>query len=193
MNKADQGEGARRVKALLIDPLMRRGLAKPSSLTKAQFGEMIDDLCARLAYMDDVGLGALEEQVAANPGGKDRDRLPIAQKVLDWAAVIQPPADDASPLIRAVFANQIGLDALTGGYAPELLSALRVRRLWPGAFVINQAREKAYDAVRRMRDMDARLSRGDDLTPDEHRWRSARQAAIGKCEAIRDLGKRGGA
>lgn len=193
MDSAKQAEGEKRVRQLLIDPLMKRGLAKPASLTKDQFAGMVDDLCARLAYMSDVNLMALEEQVAGNPGGKDRDRLPIANTILEWAAQIQPPGEDASPLIRAVFANPLGLDALTGGWAPELLAELRTNRRWPNAWVIKTIKDKAADPVRQMRNLDARLTRGDDLTPSEDRWRSHRLSVIAKCQAIADMaGAEGG-
>ncbi len=192
MDSAEQAEGEKRVKGVLIDPLMRRGLAKPTSLTKAQFGDMVEDLCARLAYMTDANLMALEEQVAANAGGKDKDRFPIGQRILEWAAQIQPPGDDASPLIRAVFANRLGLDALAGGWAPELLVELRVSRRWPGSWAVKSIKDKADSAIRQMRDLDAKLARGDLLAPAEDQWRSRRLATIAKCQRIADLGQGSG-
>lgn len=189
MDSAEQENGERRVKGVLIDPLMRRGLTKPASLTKAQFGDMVEDLCARLAYMTDANLMALEEQAAANAGGKEKDRFPIGQRILEWAAQIQPPGDDASPLIRAVFAHQLGRDALVGGWAPELLAEVRGSRRWPGAWQVKTLKEKADAAVRHMWDLDATLERGDVLTPAEERWRSQRLAIIAKCQKIADLGQ----
>ncbi|MDN3712186.1 hypothetical protein QWZ10_10985 [Paracoccus cavernae] len=91
MNSEEQAQGEKRVMQMLVDPLKRRGLAKPSALTVAQFDEMIEGLCQRLAYMSAGSLMALEEQAAASPGGKDRDRFPIANQILQWAADIQPP------------------------------------------------------------------------------------------------------
>lgn len=189
MDSAEQATGEKRVKGVLIDPLMRRGLAKPTSLTKAQFGDMVEDLCARLAYMTDGNLMALEEQVAANAGGRDKDRFPIGQRILEWAAQIQPPGDDASPLIRAVFANQLGLDALAEGWAPELLVELRVSRRWPGSWAVKSIKDKADSAIRQMRDLDAKLARGDALTQDEAAWRDRRARAIAKCRQISSLGR----
>lgn len=192
MDSAEQANGEKRVKQVLIDPLMRRGLAKPTSLTKAQFGDMVEDLCARLAYMTDANLMALEEQVAANAGGKDKDRFPIGQRILEWAAQIQPPGDDASPLIRAVFANQLGQDALADGWAPELLVELRGSRRWPGSWSVKIIKDKADGAVRQMRDLDAKLARGEALAPAEDQWRSRRLTAIAKCQRIADLGQGSG-
>ena len=40
MDSAEQAAGERRVRELLIEPLERRGLARPSSLTRAQYEEM---------------------------------------------------------------------------------------------------------------------------------------------------------
>jgi len=187
MDSAQQADGEKRVRQVLVDPLLRRGLAKPAALSKAQFAEMVEDLCARLAYMTDGNLAALQEQVAASPGGKDKDRLPIANRILEWAALIQPPGDDASPLIRAVFANPLGLDALAGGWAPELLADLRKSRRWPGAFAVKSIKEHAADPVRQMRVFDDVLARGGALEPAQEQWRSRRLAILHRCRQIAEL------
>lgn len=192
MDSAEQAAGEKRVKSVLIEPLLRRGLAKPTSLTRAQFDDMVQDLCARLAYMTDGNLMALEEQAAANAGGKERDRFPIGQRILEWAGHIQPPGDDASPLIRAVFANQLGLDALADGWAPELLAELRGSRRWPGAWQVKSIKDKADSAIRQMRDLDARLARGAALDHAEDLWRSRRLEAVAKCRRIADAGQGNG-
>lgn len=184
MDSAEQAEGEKRVMRVLVEPLKRRGLAKPTTLTVAGFEEMVRDMCARLAYMSEASLAALEEQVAANPGGKDRDRFPISNVILSWAADIQPPGDSASPLIRAVFRHAVGQAALQEGWAPELLFELRKTRRWPGAWVLKTVKEGAGDAIRKLRDLDARLARGDELTPVERDWRDRRIAAVRRCEEI---------
>lgn len=193
MDGAEQAKGERRVGRVLIEPLLKRGLARPTGLTKARFADMVADLCARLAYMSEANLMVLEEQVAGNPGGRDRDRFPIANHILSWAAQIQPPGDDASPLIRAVFANRLGLDALAGGWAPELLHELKQTRRWPGAWVVKTIRDKADGSVRRMRDLDAKLARGGVLALEEERWRSRRLSILVKCRRIAELGQLRGA
>jgi hypothetical protein len=178
---------------ILIKPLQRRGLAKPGSLTKVQFDEMVKDLCARLAYMTGPNLMALEEQAASNPGGKDRDRFPIANRILEWAGQIQPPSDEASPLIRAVFAAQLGADALVGGWAPELLAELKKSRRWPNAYVITQIKQHAGDSVTRLARSDEALARGDELPSDLAAWRARRLAALQKCRDIAAMGQASGA
>lgn len=191
MDSHEQAKGEKRVRQLLVEPLLKRGLVKSSSLTKLQFENMVEDLCARLAYLSPANLMALEEQAAGNPGGKDKDRFPIAQRILEWAAVIQPPSDDASPLFRAVFASQLGLDALTAGWAPELLVQLRKPpRCWPNAWVVKTIKDTAEPAIRQLRELDSRLSRGGDLTPSEEKWRSQRLATIAKCQQIADMAKK---
>lgn len=184
MDSAEQAEGEKRVMRVLVEPLKRRGLARPSTLTVAGFDEMVSDMCARLAYMSETSLAALEEQVAANPGGKDRDRFPIANLILSWAADIQPPGDGASPLIRAVFGHQIGQAALDEGWGPELLFWLKKERRWPGSWALKQVKDGAGEAVRRLRDLDTRLARSDDLTPVEADWRDRRIAALRRCGDI---------
>lgn len=184
MDSTQQAAGEARVRRFLIEPLIRRGLAKPASLAKAQFDDMVKDLCARLAYMTEPNLAALEEQAAGNPGGKDRDRFPIANQILDWAGQIQPPGDEASPLVRAVFAAQLGSAAIVGGWSPELLWELKKTRRWPTAFVVTRIRDGANDAIAQMTRLEHRLARGDDLTISEARWRDGRLAVIRKCEEI---------
>jgi hypothetical protein len=192
MDSAKQADGEKQVQALLIDPLTRRGLAKPGSLTKVQFEEMVKDLCARLAYMSAPNLMALEEQAASNPGGKERDRFPIANRILEWAGQIQPPSDEASPLVRAVFAAQLGADALVGGWAPELLVELKKFRRWPNAYVITQIKQHASDSVTRLARCDEALARGDELPPDLAAWRARRLAALQKCRDIAAMGQTSG-
>lgn len=187
MDAREQASGEARVRQLLVEPLMRRGLARPSALTKAGFDEMIADLCARLAYMSEASLLALEEQVAGNPGGKEQDRFPIANRILSWAAVIQPPAASASPLVRAVFGNELGQRAIAEGWAPELLAEVRHSRRWPSPWAVNSIQEKAWGAVRRMRDVEARLAREGELPAVDAVWRARRLEAMATCQRIADL------
>lgn len=186
MESAEQAAGERRVKELLVDPLHRRGLMKPSGQTRAQFVEMQDDICRRLAYMSAGALMALEEACAAQPGGKDRDRFPLGPHVLKWAADIEPPQDSASPLIRAVFRHRIGLDAIDGGYAPELLVMLRRDRRWPTAYALKLVRDQADGPMRELERIETALARGEDVPERSVSFRQRRLAMIRKCREIAD-------
>lgn len=183
MERSDQKAGEARVREMLVEPLIRRGLMRPPGMTREQFAAMVDDLCQRLAYMSDLSLQALEEQAAANPGGKDRDRFPIGNRVLEWAALIQSPVDDGSPLVRAVFADRLGHEAVREGWAPELLSRVKRDRRWPAEFVIRAVRDDAREAVRRLEDLDRRVARGEDLSRDAEMWRDRRRGVLTKCRA----------
>lgn len=187
MDAAEQAAGEKRVNEYLIRPLKLAGLAKPASLTKAEFGEMLDDLCKKLAYMSDLNLAALAEQAAKRAGGKDKDRFPIAKNILGWAGDFQAPSDDASPLIRAVFASKLGASALDGGWAPELLRHVRANRNWPGSYVLSQIRSEANDPIRRYEVLQLAMARGQTLDDESARWRSKRAAAIARCEEISKL------
>ncbi|EBA11777.1 hypothetical protein [Roseobacter sp. CCS2] len=191
MDRAGQTQGEQQVIRLLVQPLQRLGLAKPSTLTIKQFDEMVAELSQKLAYMSAINLEALAEISAANAGGKDRDRFPIARNILKWAADIQPPRDDASPLIRAVFAKQLGRDAIAQGWAPELLAELRQSRRWPTDYVVKVTREKGDDAVRQLQRMEDRLARGDGLPTEQLAWRERRLAVIARCTEIANLGVNG--
>lgn len=172
--------------ALLVDPLRRRGLARPTTLNRSEFDAMISDMCAKLAYMTDLNLSALEEQAANNPGGKSKDRFPIANAILEWAADIQAPDGGPSPLVRAVFSHQVGADALAGGWGPELLRHLKRTRRWPGAYALSQVQADARDAVRRLERLEGLAVRGASMTPDEATWMERRRRALGVCRDIAD-------
>ncbi|TDE34141.1 hypothetical protein [Antarcticimicrobium sediminis] len=191
MDIAEQAEGEKRVRRMLVEPLLRRGLAKPGSLTKDMFDDMLKDLCSKLAYMSDLNIGALEEEVAGMAGGKARDRFPIANVILERAGRIQPPVDDGSPLIRAVFANRLGQDALDEGWAPELLASLRQTRRWPGTYVVRQIREQAASPVRHLRDVEAKLARDGEVPASDRQWRDRRLEVVEKCQRIADLASQG--
>ncbi len=188
MDSAEQAKGEKTVRKILIEPLLRRGLAKPTSLTKKLFEDMCQELCAKLAYMSELNLAALEEEAAGMAGGKGKDRFPVGQKILDRAVKIQRPSDDASPLIRSVFSHQIGADALAEGWAPELLKHIRSDRRFPGSWALKGVMEAAEDPVRRLRAINARIDRNEPISADESAWRSARLADVEKCRRIAELG-----
>lgn len=187
MDSIEQANGEKRVRDILVEGLLKRGLAKPSRLTKDQFEASVDDLCKRLAYMTPANLAALQEVAAARPGGKLRDQMPIANAILDMASDIQAPPEDASPLIRAVFAAALGSDALAGGWAPELLAELRRNRRWPNAWTVTQIKTEAEANVRQLRALEGRLARGEDLGPTEAAWRDRRVAMLRRCQEIAEL------
>lgn len=191
MDATEQAKREKRVDELLVRPLLRRGLGRPTTVNAAMFDVMVSDLKQRLAYMTDQNLAALEEVVAATPGGPQRDRFPIANTILEQAALIQPPGDDASPLMRAVFAAPLGLDAITGGWAPELLEWLRKNRKWPGGYSVTRVKEDGAQAARQLTLFEERLARGGELSRAEEFWRAARRTALAKCEDIRELGRKG--
>ena len=192
MDSAEQADGERRVETLLIHPLLLRGLGRPTTLTKAGFEDMKADLRARLAYMTTYSLLALEEQAAANPGGRDRDRFPIANNILTWAGHIQPPTDSASPLLRAVFKSPLGQNAIEEGWAPELLANVKKTRTWPTRYVVSQIKTQADDDMRNMRRCDEALERGDWLDQEKLEWRRRRLDVIQKCRDIAALATKSG-
>lgn len=108
MDAKEQAAGERRVRELLVEPLQRRGFIKPAGMRLDQFEDMLRDLERRLAYVSAENLMALEEVAAGMASGKERNRFPIAQHILDRAGDIQAPADGDSPLILAVFGHALG-------------------------------------------------------------------------------------
>ena len=193
MDAKEQAAGEARVQDVLITPLEALGLARPSTLTKAQFAVMLSELRQKLAYMSPASLAVLRDWVEAHPGGKDKDRFPIGLKILNKAREIQPPESGPSPLMLKVFGHALGQEALAGGWAPELLRYLRGVREWPGPYTITQIRNEADGAVRRMADIAMRAGRGDHLSAEDTRFRARRSEALQKCREIADQAQRGAA
>lgn len=186
MDAKEQAAGENRVQLQLIDPLVRLGLVKPSGMTVAQFDLMKEELRSKLAYMTDLNLMALTEQVGNLAGGKNKDRFPIAAKILKWAWSIQTPADDASPLCRAVFSSPVGEAAMTEDFGPELLVHMRRNRFWPLSRDLRQIREKAEDARRRIAKIDEAERRGHRPRDEDLAFRASRARAAEKCQRIVD-------
>ncbi|MBT2130106.1 hypothetical protein [Aliiroseovarius lamellibrachiae] len=188
MDSAKQAEGEKQVREFLIKPLMNRGLAKPSSVKKDVFEEMLKVMCQKLAYMSGGGLAALEEEVASRVAASGKDRFPIANQICEWAGAIEKPSDSASPLIRSVFSGRIGRAALAEGWGPELLDQLKDIRRWPNEFVLKLCREKADDHIRRLRRLEGSLSESGALSPVDAKWRDGRLARLKWCEEIAAMG-----
>jgi hypothetical protein len=188
MDSAEQASGEKKVRMLLIEPLTRRGLAKPSSINGVQFVEMVKALCSRLAYMSDANLMALEEMAASHPGGKSSDRFPIANHILEWAAQIQPPGDEVSPLIRAVFNADVGRSSITQDWAPELLGELKRVRKWPTSFMIKTIRTRAAENCKKVVGIDDRTARDATVSPDDLDFKARRASTAAKCLKISQMG-----
>jgi hypothetical protein len=184
MDTKEQAEGEKRVQVHLIDPLVRLGLVKPSGMTVAQFDVMLEELRGKLAYMSELNLQALAEQVGNLAGGKNKDRFPIAAKILKWASDIQAPADDASPLFRAVFGGELGRAAMVNDFGPELLLHLRRNRVWPREYDVRQIREQATEAQRRIAKIRDAEARGHSPSDADQKFLAGRARAAEKCQRI---------
>lgn len=191
MDQAQQREGEARVRRLLVEPLEQMGLKRPAGLTVAKFEEMKRSLCQILARMDDQNLQALFEICLENPGGKEKDRFPIAARVISFARPMMPDPDgDPSSLKRAVFSHETGRLAIEGGYAPELLSYVSrfSHRGFPMLYAIGQIQTEARPAIVRMADIEGALARGEDISASDREFRMQRLARIDRCREIRRIG-----
>ena len=187
MNSEDQAAGEKRVQEILIDPCLKLGMTKHSTLTKAAFEEMLKSLRQMLSYMTADNLIDLRDKVQANPAGPDRDRFPKSITILPWAHGFQEPVAGPSPLIRKVMTGDVGKEALANGWAPELLDYVKADRKWPKAYSQSLIKRSADNPMRRLEDIELRLSRNDHVTPEECAFRSLRRAAIQRCQDIADL------
>lgn len=189
MDDAEQRAGEARVKEVFIQKMTALGFMKPAGMKVDQFEAMQREICQKLAYMSEVGLGALVEVMQDMGGGKAGDRFPVAPKILAEARKIEAPEAGASPLVRKVFASGAGARALEEGFAPELLVWLKANRRWPGDFILSTVRQEARDNVVRFGELERDVANGRDLSPEMEGWRLRRRAAIARCEEARILGQ----
>ncbi len=191
MNSEQQAAGEKRVRDHLIDPLLGLGLARPSTLKVAAFEKMLKTLAQALAYMGEADLVVLRERVARSPGGKDRDRFPLALHILNWAKDVKAPETDgdASPYVGRVMASRDGAMALEKGYAPEFLTHVKANLgVWPKAYTISKIRDAADDARRRYDDLQMKDLRGDVLSQEDRQFIAKRSAAIAECQQLAEVG-----
>lgn len=184
MSGNDQDAGEKRVRELLVEPLLDRGLIRPSGMTIEAFEKMCTKLCQKLWYMSDLNLSATEEEVAKLPGGANADRFPIANIILEKAADIQPPTENNSNLIRAFFAHEKGRTAVEESYGPEILKWLLKNRRWPSDLTITKAREASSDHISRQKSIERRMADGQEISPDDEMFRGARMDRQRRCEAL---------
>jgi hypothetical protein len=184
MNIEEQRAGEARVRGLVVEPLQVLGLGKPSTMSKELFAKMLDEMCAMLAYMTLDSLEQLKDAVAARPAGPNKDRFPILNKILPMAFEIQEPEDTGSPLVRNVFAHEIGRAALRDGYAPELLKAVKADRKFPSMWRIKNVRETAEENVRRYHGLSTALQAGKILSDLDRQWFDLRGAVMDRCKSF---------
>jgi len=184
MDRAEQADGEKRVRELLIEPMERMGLARPSTIKAADWPASVAEICARLAYMGPEKLAALADELITQQARLGKDRMPVPAVILDRAAKVQPPADSNSPLITAVFRDRIGREAIAGDWAPELLVAVRRTRRWPSEYTIGEARSAAREAVRQVQLTRERMARGETVSPEQQHMAEARAGAVERCRAI---------
>ncbi|QDC11265.1 hypothetical protein FHY55_19400 [Oceanicola sp. D3] len=184
MDSTEQQAGEKRVRERLVDELEKRGLMRPTGMTKEQYQVMTSDLCAKLAYMAPLSLDALAEVAAGRAGGPQHDRFPVAQVILTAAAEIQAPPIAQSPLMRAVFANDLGRRAMAEGWGPELLGELRRNRRWPNPYAQSEIKKRGLENVAQFNRMLRMQEDGAHLRPSDLEFIEARRAAIARCEEL---------
>lgn len=186
MDEKAQSDGEKRVQAVLIAPLEALGLARPSKATLASWAQQKRELQQGLAYMSEGGLAAVRDWVKDHPAGKEGDRFPIALTILKEGFKREAPETGPSPLMLNIFAHETGQEAIRKGWAPELLKYIRAAREWPGSYSLSKIKSKADDPMRRLEDIELRMSRNEQIPPDELAFRDRRLAALRQCQDIAD-------
>ena len=136
-----------RVRRLLIDPLVARGLRKRKGVSAEDHALFLERVERRLAYLPEHHLATLVEVLERNADGANRTCWPGEASIVAWAAGLMPPPDANSRLVRSFLASAAGLRAWEEDPAVAVALWVYLRQFgrpplegdWPGLRV--QARE----------------------------------------------------
>lgn len=161
-------DGKNRVRLVLIDPLVSRGMVRKRGRSVEDHQKMLDSLAARLAYMDADRLAALAEVVERQAEGPRKNIWPAEVSITNWARRLQEPPASASRLVRSYLQSGAGDAAVSGGYLVELFQYLKKYGAPPNDYSLKTIRESA-EVNRRTcasieRDRDAGRAGSRDLT-----------------------------
>lgn len=110
--QADEDNEARfsksRVRRVLIDPLVDRGLRKQKKFDRDGQAAFLDRIATRLSYMSAPGLEALIEAVEARAGGAHQNVWPDEISIVNAARAIEPPPPINSRMICSYMASAAG-------------------------------------------------------------------------------------
>ena len=194
-------KGRALVRARLIEPLMRDGLARPRRLTVGEHEDELRRLAEALAYMSPEALDGLRAMLM-RPGA-----APMRGGVAEWprlTALIQyawrferpPPRGDR--YLVSVLVSALGRRAYDEGWLTELAIDCR-RRGPPPPPLEGYGSEKLRDEARANRERRERLrqitAEGRSLTSDEASWLAWYHKTAAEAEAIhrREGGEQTGA
>lgn len=123
--EAQEGQKARRdrVRRVLIEPLLDMGLRKPKARSAEDQAAFLARVERRLAYLGEGHLATLVEVVARNGDGAQHNVWPAEASIVAWAAILEPPPDEDSRLVRSYLGSAAGVRAW--GEAPAVAVALR--------------------------------------------------------------------
>jgi hypothetical protein len=166
----EQTEGEKRAWAILIQPLQDLGLGRPKGATVKQGETMLAELAKGLWRLDGEGLRDLKAWVEVHPEAL-ANRWPPMLAILKEARRLHPEDGRPTGLQRAVFAHAIGQGAIAGGWAPELLAAIKETPRFPDSeFRLKMIRDKAEPALDRLRRLTDLEAQGRPLPEVDQAW-----------------------
>ena len=160
MEGEDLRDGKARVRRVLIDPLVDRGMVRKRGVTVEDHDRFLDGLAARLAYMSEANLSALSEVVVIYAEGPKKNQWPVDVSICNWARRLQEPPASVSRLVRTYLQSGAGRAAKEGGYLVELFFYLKKHGAPPNAYSLSEIRRKGEDNASRRRLIRERKGRG---------------------------------
>ncbi|WP_407496824.1 hypothetical protein [Pseudooceanicola sp. MF1-13] len=177
-------QGKARVRAILIDPLERRGMKRKRNVSQDDHARFLDGLSARLAYMAEDRLAALAEVVERMATGKLQDIWPSEVTIINNARRLQAPPVSQSRLVRTYLQSAAGDAAEAGGYLVELMAYLKRVGNVPGQYAMDTIRKEADDNARMIERVTIERKQGR-ASPQDLRLMQDYMAALQLCLDIR--------
>ncbi|MEM9369542.1 MAG: hypothetical protein AAGA26_00160 [Pseudomonadota bacterium] len=172
-----QDRGRRRVRRVLIEPMLAKGLVRPKSMTAGAFNDLQTRIADRFGWITDEIAEVLVDMAAREAGGVARNEFPAEERLNGWARDLAPamgvtPPIDLPKKVTSYLASAAGRDAWNR--APDEAMALyRFLTTNPGIPATDRARaqilEWAHEYDRRFITASIKVEAGT-ASPDEHRW-----------------------
>lgn len=173
----ERDRGRRRLRRILIQPMLEKGLVRPKSMKARTFEDMQTRIADRLGWISDEIAGVLVDMAAREAGGANRNEFPAEERLNGWArdlaaAIGVTPPVDLPKKVTSYLASAAGRDAWARD-PHEAMALYRYLTTMPGVPATDRARSQIRDWAneydQRFRAASAKVEAGI-ASPDDIRW-----------------------
>lgn len=173
----EQDSGRKRMRRILIEPMLEKGLVRPRSMKAGTFDVLQVRIADRLVWITDEIADVLVDMAAREAPGLDHNEFPTEERINGWARTLAAAMGIAPPIdlpkkVTSYLASAAGRDAWARN-PHEAMALYRFLIDKPGVpgteWARNQVRDFEEEYDRRSRDIERKVDAGT-ATPDDYRW-----------------------